>query len=199
MEANRMCESIALKFRRRIVAAANIAFLSMAAAGCLWSVAYAQGIPAAPSTDASQPASGAKHVRSTQDNMHTINYLLANHDRMSFSYRLIRHGVRTFNTSKSPDVVNAIQIHAADMKVRMDQGVNVRPSDPLFQELVLHHAAIKIHLKNLPDGVMEDETSSDPQVVLLIRAHTKVVAEFVREGMARAREPSLLPKGYHAK
>ena len=123
--------------------------------------------------------------------------LLKNHDKIDFTVKIIPGGVQTTNTSPDPVVAAAIQQHAADMKQRNEEGINVRPLDPLFQELIRRHAEIVVKLKNIPNGVIEWETSTNPQVTLLIRAHTKTVTEFVKYGLPRAQQPSPLPKGYH--
>jgi len=146
--------------------------------------------------DTTQTAQQNSSERTVIDNMQTIMLLLRNHQKIAFSVKLVHGGVRTTNTCEDPVVAKAIRQHAADMKLRNEEGINVRPADPLFQELIRRHKEIKIRLVNIPDGVIEYETSSNPQVTLLIRAHTKTVSEFVRYGLPRAQEPSPLPKGY---
>jgi hypothetical protein len=142
---------------------------------------------------------GKTQTRSIADNMQTIMMLLRNHQKIAFRVLIIPGGVRTINTSKDPEIALAIQTHAADMKLRTEQGINVRPADRLFQELIRRHAEIKVRLIDIPGGVVEYETSNDPQVTLLIRAHTKIVAGFVRDGLPRAQESSPLPPGYHTR
>jgi hypothetical protein len=69
--------------------------------------------------------------------------------------------------------------------------------DPLFREVFKHHADIHIAIEALPDGVRVTETSSNPQVTLLVRQHARAaVSQFVAEGMPRAMRPTPLPDGY---
>jgi hypothetical protein len=135
-------------------------------------------------------------VHSIPVDMAPIIVLLRNHDKISFSVEPIPGGVRTIATSKDPAITKLLRLHAAEMRIRLQLGSNIRPTDPLFIELFRYHAAITATMRNVPGGVTEDETSKIPAVVLLIRAHAEVVGEFVRYGMPRAREPSPLPKGY---
>lgn len=140
------------------------------------------------------PAQGAPH--SIREDMGPIDRLLRDHDKISYRVTFIPGGVRTVTTSKDKDLERIIQLHAREMKARMEQGNVIRPNDPIFQELFRRHQDITIHLRDVAGGVVESETSRDPQVVLLIRAHTQTVAGFVREGMPRARRMTPLPPGY---
>jgi hypothetical protein len=149
-----------------------------------------------PQAPSHSPAYSNGHSIATD--MQPIMALFNNRNKIAYTVTLIPGGVRTTTTSKDPAVAAIIQTHSWEMAARMKQGANIRPSDPFFQELFRNHAKINIKLHNIPGGVSEDETSADPQVVLLIRAHTQAVREFIREGMARAKKPTPLPKGYHA-
>ncbi len=53
-------------------------------------------------------------------------------------------------------------------------------------------------ITDIPGGVSEEETSHNSQVVLLIRAHAKTVAGFVRQGLEATHQNTPLPKGYHS-
>jgi hypothetical protein len=57
-----------------------------------------------------------KPGRTIIDDMQTIMFLLNNHDKISFTVKLIPGGVMTTNTSKVPLVAKAIQQHAAETK-----------------------------------------------------------------------------------
>ena len=141
-------------------------------------------------------ASSGPPPHSIAVDMQPIMQLLSNREKVNYVVTFIPGGVRTITTSKDPKVADTIRTHSWEMKARMDRGDNIRPTDPLFQEIFRRHAEITVRLRNIAGGVEEDETSQNPQVVLLIRAHTQVVEEFIREGLARARRPSPLPTGY---
>lgn len=158
------------------------------------SLAIADGTQPAP--DQQAPAAAAVHT--IRQDMDTINPLLFNHDKIAYAATFIPGGAYTTTTSSDPAIVRLIQLHAVEMRARMAQGNEIRPSDPVFHELFKHHAEIKIRLHNLSNGVEEWETSTNPQVTILIQAHTHSVAAFVREGMPAARRLSPLPPGYQS-
>lgn len=143
-------------------------------------------------------ASAQSVPHSIREDMGPINTLLFQHDRLTFRIMNVRNGVRTVNTSKDKALVPTIQLHAEEMKLRMEQGNVIRPNDPLFREVFKRRNEIKITLRNIPTGVVETETSRNPQVVLLIRAHARAVALFVRDGMLGAHSNTPLPPGYHS-
>ena len=137
-------------------------------------------------------------VHSVSTDMVTIMTLLLNHDSIRFTIQNIPGGERTTTTSKDLATVKAVRLHAREMRARVQQGNNIRPNDPLFVEIFRRHKEINDLITDIPGGVSEDETSPDPQVVLLIRAHAQVVASFVRQGLAATHLNTPLPKGYHA-
>jgi len=164
---------------------------------------------AAESDDVSQKPTPAAtgnpaHDKSSTDvhdiptDMAPIMTLLMSHDKIRFTIEKIPGGARTITTSKDPDIAKAIRLHAQEMRARVVLGNNIRPKDPIFIETFKHHKEIKDVITDLPDGVSEDETSANPQVVLLIRAHALAVAGFVRDGMPAAKRTTPLPKGYRA-
>jgi hypothetical protein len=172
----------------------SLAYLALAAASHPIAASPAAPQPLRPN----QPATDPRANHTIPQDMKPIMALLVNHSKIHYRVEMIRHGARTLTTSTDPALVRVIQIHAWEMKARLDHGVNIRPYDPLFTEIFKHHSEIHVRLRNVRDGALEDDTSANPQVVLLIRAHAKRVAEFVREGSAAARRPGSLPPGYRA-
>jgi len=163
-------------------------------------------VPASTPHSKSQPVSPTRtnaekdqaEVHSIKTDMGPIMTLLFNHDKVKLTIQNIPGGVRTITTSTDPEIVKAIRTHSLEMKARMDQGNVIRPNDPLFAELFRRHKEIKVVLRDIPNGVLEDETSKNAQVALLIHAHSQRVAGFVREGLPATRQNSPLPQGYHA-
>ena len=176
--------------RRCLVTAATLLFLCAVGFGAFF------GCNSAVVGQTLGPSESVIRARTVTDNMQTIMAMLRNHGKIRFRVEIIPGGARTINTSADPAIAKMLQIHAADMRLRMQQDVSIRPNDPLFQELLKHHSEVRMKITDVQDGVIEDETSANPQVTLLIRAHTKTVAEFVEYGLPRAQQPSPLPKGY---
>jgi len=130
--------------------------------------------------------------------MRVIHDLLTRHDKIRRDVEDIDGGIRSRTTSDDPQLADLIRSHVQAMRARIEDNRPIRHGDPLFREIFEHHAAITIDTADLPDGVQVTETSTDPQVQLLIRQHAhKAVSEFVASGMQRAMQPTPLPDGYH--
>ncbi len=129
--------------------------------------------------------------------MPVIHRLLIAHEEIDRDVQDIPNGIRSVTTSSDSEIAELIRTHVDQMGARMERGDAIRQMDPLFRELFEHSDAITIQITDLPDGVQVTETSSDPQVQLLIWQHAhRAVSEFVASGMQRAMQPTPLPEGY---
>jgi hypothetical protein len=129
--------------------------------------------------------------------MRVIHELLVDHERVERQVDDIPGGIRALTRSDDDELAGRIQTHVRQMQARLARGDSIREMDPLFREIFEHHDAIEMQIENVPGGVRVTETSSDPQVALLIRQHARrAVSEFVAEGMTRAMRPTPLPPGY---
>lgn len=131
------------------------------------------------------------------EDMRVIRQLLAGHERISRSVDDVPGGIRSRTTSTDEQLADLIRTHVWQMKSRVEEGAPIRRMDPVFREIFIHHEAIEMEVERLPRGVRVMETSTDPEVELLIRQHARrAVSEFVAEGTARAMQPTPLPAGY---
>ncbi|MGH3737554.1 MAG: hypothetical protein ACRDT6_18385 [Micromonosporaceae bacterium] len=131
--------------------------------------------------------------------MRVIRGLLDNHLEIQRDVTDVPGGIRSVTTSADGEVAAAIRTHVDQMRQRIEQGATIRHMDPLFREIFEHHEKIEMKVEEIEGGVRVVETSSDPQVVLLIRQHARrAVSEFVATGMDRAMRPTPLPDGYRA-
>jgi hypothetical protein len=131
--------------------------------------------------------------------MRVIMDLLTGHQQIRRDVQDIDAGIRSATTSADARLAGLIRTHVAAMRARIENNRPIRHGDPLFAEIFEHHAAIAIETADLPDGIAVTETSTDPQVRLLIRQHARrAVSEFVASGMGRAMQPTPLPDGYHS-
>lgn len=111
----------------------------------------------------------------------------------------VENGVVTLTRAPgNPDAVAALQRHVSEMKALLESGGRVRVWDPLFAEIFDHSDEIEMAVEKLEDGVRVLETSKNPRVVELIRAHARKVSEFLERGPAAVHEPTALPDGYSA-
>lgn len=128
----------------------------------------------------------------------TFHGLLRNHDKIDRTVQEIDGGVATTTVSDDPAVTEKIRKHVRQMQERVENGDGFRYWDPLFVEIFEHDDEIAIEIEDVPGGVKVKETSMNPEVVKLIRAHAKTVTEFTERGFGRAHETSPLPEGYVA-
>lgn len=98
----------------------------------------------------------------------------------------------------SPEAAAAIHRHVHEMKGLLEEGGAVRMWDPLFRELFAVAEEISMQIEELVDGMRVTETSENPEVVALIRAHARKVNEFIDRGPAAVHEETPLPEGYGA-
>jgi hypothetical protein len=139
---------------------------------------------------------GVMDVEMMED-MRIIHQLLQSHDRIRRHVEDVATGIRARTTSRDPEIAELIRAHVARMKVRVQEGDPIRLMDPVFREIFEHHAEVAIDVEPIRGGVHVVETSTNPQVELLIRQHAhRAVSESVAQGMARAMRPTPLPRGY---
>ena len=98
----------------------------------------------------------------------------------------------------SAEAAEALRRHVREARQLLETGGRIRMWDPLFRELLDHAHQISMKVEELEDGVRVTETSDDPQVVRLIRAHARKVSEFIERGPAAVHEETPLPAGYEA-
>jgi uncharacterized protein YdcH (DUF465 family) len=128
----------------------------------------------------------------------TFHALLADHDKIHRAVEEIEGGVATTTVSEDPAIAKTIRVHVRQMQARVEKGDGLRYWDPLFVEVFKHHDEIAMTIEDVPGGVVVRETSQNPEVAKLIRAHAKTVSEFAERGFDRAHEASPLPEGYPA-
>jgi len=120
--------------------------------------------------------------------------LLDRHAAIQRRVERIEDGIRTVTTSDDPEVAQLIREHVPAMHRRLQEGFPLRRWDPLYVAIFSARDRIRMAIDLLPDGVRVIETSDDPEVVRIIRAHGEAVTAFVRHGHAAARHPAPLPE-----
>ena len=133
------------------------------------------------------------------EDMGVIHALLTNHEQIERRVDDTATGIRAWTTSSDAEIAELIRTHVGQMKERVEEGEAIRHMDPLFREIFEHHEEIELEVERIEGGVLVVETSVNRQVELLIRQHAhRAVSEFVAEGMARAMQPTPLPRAYHS-
>jgi hypothetical protein len=79
------------------------------------------------------------------------------------------------------------------MYALLENGGRIHQWDPLFKALFDNAEKIELTYEDLEDGIRVRETSTDPEVVELIRAHAEKVNDFVARGREAMHEATPLP------
>ena len=136
--------------------------------------------------------------RRGQDERHDADhadfqYLLRNHEKISRDVKELPNGVETLTESDDPDVAAKIKEHVQWMQHRIEETKPIRMRDPLFAELFRHTEKITMERVETDNGVRVTETSEDPYVAKLIKAHAKAVSGFVERGFDAAMRNHAVP------
>lgn len=122
--------------------------------------------------------------------------LLRRHEAIRREVTELPDGIRAVTESDDPELAGLIRAHAHEMHRRLEEGFGLRHWDPAFVEIFAQRDKLRLVVTDTPDGVVIEETSDDPNVATLIRAHGAVVSAFVRSGGQAASQPSPLPEEY---
>jgi len=112
--------------------------------------------------------------------------LLQAHTAIRRTVRHLPDGVDALTESDDPAAAAKIIEHAKAMQARVKAGARIRVWDPVFAELFQRHDSIQLEITPTDKGVRIVERSSDPQTVLVLRAHAMGVNQFVRDGFDAA-------------
>ncbi len=86
--------------------------------------------------------------------------------------------------------------HVSEVTALLEGGGRMRNWDPLFSEIFDHYDEIQIVTEEIENGLRVTETSPNPEVAKLIRAHAYKVNEFLARGHDAVHEATPLPEDY---
>lgn len=138
------------------------------------------------------PELAARHRRDQA----VFHELLRRHEAIRREVTELPDGIRAVTESDDPEIAGLIRAHAHEMHRRLGEGFGLRHWDPAFAEIFAQRDKLRMVVTDTPNGVTIQETSDDPNVARLIRAHGAVVSAFVRSGGRAASQPSPLPEDY---
>lgn len=122
-----------------------------------------------------------------------FHYLLAHRHQIRRTVTARPDGVETVTESDDPAVSKGIRSHVRAMKARLEDGRPIHARDPLFAAVFRHAHAITMRVEDTPHGVRVTETSGDPWVADLIKAHAEVVNRFLANGMDEMHRDHAVP------
>jgi intracellular sulfur oxidation DsrE/DsrF family protein len=123
-----------------------------------------------------------------------FQFLLTNHKKITRTVKELPDGVETVTESSDPEIADKIKEHVEWMEYRVENTNPIRMRDPLFAELFKHTDKIKMVHEDTEKGVRVTETSKDPYVAKLIKAHAEAVSGFVSRGFAEAMKNHAVPE-----
>ena len=112
-----------------------------------------------------------------------IHYLFVHRNEIRRTVTQIPGGVRTTTESDDLAVATQLRTHVRAMYARLKDGRPINTHDPLFAALFRNADKIDARIEDTPKGLTVTETSSDPEVTVLIRKHAEVVGQFIANGM----------------
>lgn len=96
----------------------------------------------------------------------------------------LTNGVRDVTTSADPTTAALIKEHVIAMYQRLDENRPFPyPMSNSVPQMFANPTKYQRKLQILPDGVAVTETSSDPEMITIIKAHSRELDRFAKEGM----------------
>ncbi|MBX9639513.1 MAG: hypothetical protein K2X97_07230 [Mycobacteriaceae bacterium] len=105
------------------------------------------------------------------------------HTQITRTVEEIPGGVRTTTQSNVPDLAAQLHAHVSSMYSHLDQGSEVMCMSQSLPTLFRNAGGYRRQLTLTPTGVIAEETSDDPALTDVIRAHAREVTGFVSDGM----------------
>jgi len=126
--------------------------------------------------------------------MTLIHFLLDNGKQVTRTITDLPNGVETLTESADPAIAAKIREHVAAMYRRVSGNKPIHMRDPLFRELFANADKIVMRSEATEKGVKVTETSTDPKVAALIKAHAQVGSKFIENGRAAAPKKHPVPE-----
>lgn len=147
--------------------------------------------------DAQPPGGRGRGPRGDADfaaDRETFHFLLDHRQEITRTIKVLENGVETVTETKNADVRGKLCEHVAAMHKRLKDKRGIHLRDPLFAEVFRHADKVSMKIEETEQGVKVTETSADPYVAKLIKAHAEVVSKFLEKGHLEVRENHPLPK-----
>lgn len=127
--------------------------------------------------------SGGMMGHASTADMRTYMDMFMHHSQIRRTVEHVRGGVRTVTESDDPRLAAQIQAHVTDMYTHVAARQEVRCMSPNLPTMFREAGSYERRLQMTPKGVSVIETSHDPHLIAVIRAHADEVSGFVKEGM----------------
>ncbi|MEO6146796.1 MAG: hypothetical protein ABIT70_07040 [Sulfuriferula sp.] len=116
--------------------------------------------------------------------MRTGMALFERHKLIHRTVTALPNGVHDVTISTDPTTTALIQKHVIEMYERLDQNRPFPyPMSNSVPQMFANSTLYQRKFEMLPDGIAVTETSADPEMVAVIRAHAEELNRFAKEGM----------------
>lgn len=139
------------------------------------------------------PAAGMAMDATAGADMELFHFLAGHGTEIRRTIKELPNGVDTVTESDNAEVASKLQVHVAAMTARLDDKRGIHLRDPLFVEVFKNADKIVVKQEPTTKGIRVVETSSDPYVAKLIKAHAQVVTGFIKNGHAEMMKDHELP------
>jgi hypothetical protein len=136
---------------------------------------------------------GPRNDPSRQHDIATFQFLLRHRDEITRQLTKLPNGVETLTESQNPAIVAELRDHVKAMHLRLKSGRPIHLRDSLFRAVFQHSDQIEMEIEKTPQGLKVRETSQDPYVAKLIKAHAEVVNQFLAKGHEEVRKDHAPP------
>lgn len=126
--------------------------------------------------------------------MEVFHALLTHREKIRRTVTERPDGVVSVTESDDPAVAALIQSHVNAMYGRIKEARPIHQRDPLFRAVFENTDKIVMTHEMTPTGIKVTETSADPWVASLIKAHAEVVNLFVKNGRAEMMKNHEVPR-----
>lgn len=123
-----------------------------------------------------------------------FHFLLDHRQEITRKIKVLETGVETVTETGSAEVRDKLREHVSAMHKRLKDRRGIHLRDPLFADIFRHADKITMKIEQTEKGLKVTETSDDPYVAKLIKAHAEVVSKFLERGPLEVRENHPLPK-----
>lgn len=128
--------------------------------------------------------------------MTTIHAMFDDSDKIKRTITNLPNGAETLTESDDEHIAGLLQEHVPAMAGRVDNNEPLPPMTfhPLFTALIKGADKVDFKYEDTEKGIKVTYTSDDPQMVVVIQEHAKLVSRFLKNGMSEIHKPYVLPE-----
>ncbi|TXI52810.1 hypothetical protein [Mycolicibacterium mageritense] len=117
--------------------------------------------------------------------------MFARHTELRRTVDIIPGGIRTTTESDAPDLVAQLHAHVSSMYDHLNDATEVTCMSHTLPTLFRRASDYQRRITLTPNGVIATETTTDPDLAAIIRAHAREVTGFVTDGMPAMMGPMM--------